>query len=631
MPNRLKFCFVVAVCALLLGCVANGGSGTTDQFVLPSTNTTGVPSSGTPGGSDAKASNAGTGDGSVAGADTSSEQSGDTATTTADGSLAGADGGPKADAAATIDSGGKPLPTTDKDQDGYSPAQGDCDDTAPGVYPGQSEWCNDVDDDCNGQVDDLDSDKDGFSKCPGAGQDCDDSDAEIYPGALSACAPGKDGDCDGIPDLEVDNDNDGHPICADCDDKDPLIFPGAKPICTSKKDNNCDGMPDNAADKDKDGDPTCSDCDDNDPAVYVLAPELCNKKDDDCNGVIDDKDDDGDGYSGCNVDCNDKDITINPGAGRNCKNNKDNDCNGKIDAQEDGDGDGFIGCQDCNDYNALVNPGGIELGGDNIDNDCDGGTDELPTACDNGGLNTNDANDFAKSIDLCVGVQQSTFVTIAAANSKAIKDMYGPPNKPIKGKSFVCMSSGVCAAAGQPGYVLPQGGTSFSNTAPNPSGKCMSSGSAYDYTEWKLTLKVPGNAQAFSFDFNFMSSEFPEWVGSQFNDKFMAILDSQGFKGNVSFDSKGSCISINNALFDECNKCKLGDAGLKGTGYEGGVGGGTGWLTTTAPVKPNETITLRFIVFDESDHILDSAVLIDNFRWLAKASTTGPSTVRPGG
>jgi hypothetical protein len=75
----------------------------------------------------------------------------------------------------------------------------------------------------------------------------------------------------------------------------------------------------------------------------------------------------------------------------------------------------------------------------------------------------------------------------------------------------------------------------------------------------------------------------------------------------------------------------LGDTGLQGTGYEGGIGGGTGWLTTTSPVTPGETITLRFMIFDEGDHILDSVVLIDNFRWQANAATGGPSTVRPGG
>ncbi len=550
-----------------------------------------------------------------------SGESGDSKATNLDG---GASGG--AEVAAKPDTSG--LPKTDNDNDGVTPADGDCDDTDKAIFPGATEWCNDKDDDCNGMIDDFDGDKDGFAKCPGAGQDCDDDDPAIYPGAKSTCAPGKDGDCDGIPDLEVDNDGDGHPVCGDCDDNDPAVHPGATPDCNSKKDKNCDGTPDNQSDKDKDGDPSCSDCNDNDPKVYKAALEVCDKVDQDCNGLVDDLDYDGDGFSACTDDCNDKDITINPGAGRNCKNNKDNDCNGKIDAQEDGDKDGFVGCQDCNDYNPMTNPGSIEMPGDSLDNDCDGVTDELGDTCDKAGLNAANATDFANAIDLCIGMQQSTFVTVASPNAKAIKQAYGAP-KPIKGPNMVAMSSGVAAAVGQPGYAVPQSGTAFSNSAPYPPVSCKNSGSVYDFTEWKLTLKVPGNAQAFAFDFNFMSSEYPEWVGTQFNDKFLAILDSKGFKGNVSFDNKGNCISINNALFDVCPGCPLGAAMLQGTGYESN-GGGTGWLTTTAPVAPGETITLRFIIFDEGDHILDSAVLIDNFRWLAKSAGNTPSTVRPG-
>ena len=56
-------------------------------------------------------------------------------------------------------------------------------------------------------------------------------------------------------------------------------------------------------------------------------------------------------------------------------------------------------------------------------------------------------------------------------------------------------------------------------------------------------------------------------------------------------------------------------------------GGGTGWLTTTSPVVPGETATLRFVIFDEGDHILDSTVLIDNFQWQLTAADA-PMTIQ---
>ncbi len=42
---------------------------------------------------------------------------------------------------------------------------------------------------------------------------------------------------------------------------------------------------------------------------------------------------------------------------------------------------------------------------------------------------------------------------------------------------------------------------------------------------------------------------------------------------------------------------------------------GTKWLSTTAGVVPNETITVVFAIFDLSDSALDSYVFLDNFQW----------------
>jgi len=39
-------------------------------------------------------------------------------------------------------------------------------------------------------------------------------------------------------------------------------------------------------------------------------------------------------------------------------------------------------------------------------------------------------------------------------------------------------------------------------------------------------------------------------------------------------------------------------------------------------------VKLRFIVFDEGDHLLDSAVLLDNFQWKAGVVSDDPVTVQ---
>ncbi len=131
---------------------------------------------------------------------------------------------------------------------GFSPNI-DCDDAEDTTYPRAPELCDDVDSDCDGDVDDPDStgerewwrddDDDGFGKgsrttacfqpdgyAPND-EDCDDNDPLSYPGAYDPCYDGEDLDCDG--DDEDDCDGDGFLRIVDggedCDDLDPTIHP----------------------------------------------------------------------------------------------------------------------------------------------------------------------------------------------------------------------------------------------------------------------------------------------------------------------------------------------------------------------------------------------------------------------
>jgi hypothetical protein len=137
------------------------------------------------------------------------------------------------------------------------------------------------------------------------------------------------------------------------------------------------------------------------------------------------------------------------------------------------------------------------------------------------------------------------------------------------------------------------------------------------------------NATGYKFDFKFYSFEYPEYVCTSYNDEFIALVAPApmgSLNGNISFDVQGAPVSVDNALFQVCPGCPLGDAELMGTGFEvppagWNDAGGTAWLETQAPINGGQDFTIRFAIWDTGDTAYDSTVLVDNFQWIASGGT----------
>jgi hypothetical protein len=315
---------------------------------------------------------------------------------------------------------------------GYVSDNTDCNDEDNAINTGATEMCNaDVDDDCDGLVDNADPDVTGQTAY------YVDGDTDGY-GAGAATLS-----CTAVSGSVTDN--------TDCDDALALVNPGAAEICNSDIDDDCDGLADNAdpditgqtayyVDGDTDGygagvaTLSCTavsgsvtdntDCNDASAAINPAATEICNSNmDDDCDNLADNDDEsvtgqsiyyadnDADGYgagagiqsctqpantSTNNTDCNDVENSVNPGATEIC-NTIDDDCDISIDEgvtntyYADNDADGFgagtaieactqpantsTNNTDCNDVENSVNPGATEVC-NTIDDDCDTSIDE---------------------------------------------------------------------------------------------------------------------------------------------------------------------------------------------------------------------------------------------------------------
>ena len=144
---------------------------------------------------------------------------------------------------------------------------------------------------------------------------------------------------------------------------------------------------------------------------------------------------------------------------------------------------------------------------------------------------------------------------------------------------------------------------------------------AFDVSTLRVDVNVPAGASCLSLDYRFLSEEFPEFVGSDFNDAFIAEVDATTWSANgavvtapndFATDTGGEGVNVNGVGPVAVNAAEASD-----TTYDAA----TGLVTTKTPITPgNHAIYLS--IFDQSDNIYDSAVFLDNLRFFAEDAAT---------
>ncbi|MFO7567327.1 MAG: choice-of-anchor L domain-containing protein [Enhygromyxa sp.] len=393
-----------------------------------------------------------------------------------------------------------------------------------------------------------------------------------------------------------------------------------------------------------------------------------------------------------------------------CDNDLDEDCDGSL-LGVDLDGDGWSACQgDCCDDEVfgcvdahLVNPGAFEVPGNGVDDDCDGMVDEIEPSCDAGlASNSSDPLDYAAAMDLCQTTSEDaplpsrTWGVISAKFSlangesmplslqRSIRGEFGEAIGPSGGESLVVLSTGSAAAPGQtqPNYAPFEPGQDLGTTVLAPADWIVANGGEFpascagvnptmgfqanDSVMLTLRVRVPTNARSFTTRMFFFTAEYPEWVCSQYNDFFVALIDSAAVDNpadkNIAIYDDGEAhwpVGLNilktaPGLFRACESGNVGCQGdlpqtwydcppdgadlLAGTGFDAidtgnscngagfPVGGGTGWLEMSGNVEPGEIMEIRFAVWDAGGHLFDALVLLDDWRWSLDAASPGVST-----
>jgi len=138
----------------------------------------------------------------------------------------------------------------------------------------------------------------------------------------------------------------------------------------------------------------------------------------------------------------------------------------------------------------------------------------------------------------------------------------------------------------------------------------------------KQRFTVPANVRTLRLDFNFVSEEFPEFVGSQFNDAFTAVITTP--QGDILF-AQTSVNSANNVtLIGDCN-FPGGDNTCGQTGWMEGSVDLSMFSGTGTPIQ----VDLIFSTLDAGDDIYDTHVLVDNIRfstvWIDAKILQGPT------
>lgn len=201
---------------------------------------------------------------------------------------------------------------------------------------------------------------------------------------------------------------------------------------------------------------------------------------------------------------------------------------------------------------------------------------------------------------------------------------------PQDGSTYGLLTTGDAGLADDPD---DSGSSGVNNNGPSVRGN-----SDFDVSILRIDMSPQFYTNCLRLDFRFLSEEFPEYVDSDFNDAFVAELNQSTWTtqdstidapDNFAFDSNGDVVSVNTT-----GREAMTEGEAEGVTYDGS----TSTWTASTPIEVGDNNgdlpgvhSIYLSIFDQGDHVYDSAVFADNLRFGVTAESGGcsPGTEGP--
>lgn len=208
---------------------------------------------------------------------------------------------------------------------------------------------------------------------------------------------------------------------------------------------------------------------------------------------------------------------------------------------------------------------------------------------------TNNADDLAKAVLGTTGLTLKSATYSGAAGASGIFTD-GPQSIRNAAVLTTGRATDTISKAGEVENI--DGVANGGSGSPTLCGQLANGAPSFDAAILTMEVELATGYDGFEAQFVFTTEEYPEWIGSEFNDAFGVYVDGK----QVAFDDTGAPITVNGPFFSSGTVITPPQSGSS-------YNGSTPLLRSGAPASPG-THKIEIAICDVSDRIYDSGVFI---------------------